>query len=489
MMSNDPKLGFASFNENNSSNGSSSNYQKHYATGHQVSTYSMGIPTGSLSTSASNQNSANPVGWFKKKTGTAIKKVSRLEEKFNQAIGKASRTEDEIFESNVNLFEEQANSAHVFAKEFNKYVSCLKEMQKCSKNFNEMMKTIYEPTWGGYNELVSQSQSQEQFWSDYLALISNHVNLPLNTHLKEFPEVRKQIEKRDNKLLDFDKARHNLDDLKCSKKPDENKIEKATNDLREKKNLYEELNRELHIKLPILYENRKTFYTKGFQSLFNMEHNFHTQMAKSKLILSEQCESLYEKYRNDLENLSSSMNQMNTLNTSSCDPYATTTSSVYNGHYDSAAEHKNDYDDDEYGSFRGKIHDNDEPNETMPSPSEPYSNRISSSNLPRNTSEFLPQVQPKHSSMNESKTVRKNSISPKGGNTSKHLCTVLFRVKATYPYESKEIDELTFFKEDIIDVVEGTESENEDLDDGWLIGIHQQTLKRGLFPENFTKRI
>jgi hypothetical protein len=62
-------------------------------------------------------------------------------------------------------------------------------------------------------------------------------------------------------------------------------------------------------------------------------------------------------------------------------------------------------------------------------------------------------------------------------------------VKATYPYEAKEIDELTFVKEDIIDVVEGTESENEDLDDGWLIGVHQQTLKRGLFPENFTKRI
>ena len=66
---------------------------------------------------------------------------------------------------------------------------------------------------------------------------------------------------------------------------------------------------------------------------------------------------------------------------------------------------------------------------------------------------------------------------------------VLFKVKATYPYQAKEVDELTFNKEDLIDVIEGTESEKDDLDEGWLIGIHSQTHNRGLFPENFTKRV
>lgn len=66
---------------------------------------------------------------------------------------------------------------------------------------------------------------------------------------------------------------------------------------------------------------------------------------------------------------------------------------------------------------------------------------------------------------------------------------MMYRVRATYPYEAKELDELTFTKEDLIMVVEGTESEKEDLDEGWLIGVHEITNKRGLFPENFTKRI
>jgi hypothetical protein len=65
----------------------------------------------------------------------------------------------------------------------------------------------------------------------------------------------------------------------------------------------------------------------------------------------------------------------------------------------------------------------------------------------------------------------------------------MFKVKATYAYDAKEIDELQFGKDDVIIVVEGSESEKEDLDEGWLIGIHEHTRRRGLFPENFTRRI
>lgn len=73
--------------------------------------------------------------------------------------------------------------------------------------------------------------------------------------------------------------------------------------------------------------------------------------------------------------------------------------------------------------------------------------------------------------------------------TTVHKDRVMYRVRATFPYEAKELDELTFTREDLIMVVDGTESEKEDLDEGWLIGIHEVTNKRGLFPENFTKRI
>lgn len=424
----------------------------------------------SLASGSSTHVSTNPVEWLRKKTGTAIKKVSRIEEKFNQAIGKASRTEDELFESNVVQFEEQYQLAQQFSKEFNKYLACLKETQKCSKNFNEILKQIYESSWSGYTEVIAQCQAQEQYWSDYITLLMNHINPPMNTYLKEFPDLRKQIDKRDNKLLDYDKARHTLEDLRIAKKPDEIKIEKATSDLETKKFFYEDINKELHYKLPLLHETRKTFYTKTFQSVFSIESTFHTNMTKSKSKLNVLCENLYEKYKNDLANFS--VPSYSSYSIEQANHYEDTSNELDNNSQSQSeflpkiSKFSDDEEDDDEEETTERKHSLNGKTPHQNGRSEPlYSNILVENNLPADEPDESPE------------TNRPTRIK------------VLYRVRATYPYEAKEVDELTFHKEDIIEVIEGTESEKEDLDDGWLIGIHVPTQKRGLFPQNFTKQL
>ena len=192
--------------------------------------------------SSQKNTNGKPVGWFKKKTGTAVKIVNRLEEKFNQAIGKAQRTEDEIFETNVYNFEEQSQNASLFCKELNKYLVSLRETQKNQKNFFECLKQVYETSWPGYTELIQQCQKQEDLWTHHIDLLQNRVQVPVNQYIKEFPESKKQIDKRDNKLLDYDKARHTLHDLESAKKPDEIRIHRARLDLQEKQKLFNDLN-------------------------------------------------------------------------------------------------------------------------------------------------------------------------------------------------------------------------------------------------------
>ena len=41
----------------------------------------------------------------------------------------------------------------------------------------------------------------------------DQVLIPLNTYQGQFPEMRKKIEKRGRKLIDFDKERHNVQTL------------------------------------------------------------------------------------------------------------------------------------------------------------------------------------------------------------------------------------------------------------------------------------
>jgi hypothetical protein len=369
-----------------------------------------------------NVNGNNAVDWFKKKTGTALKKVNRLEEKFNQAIGKAQRTEDEQFESNVNAFEEQSQSAGLFSKELNKYIISLRETQKNQKCFFECLKQVYETTWPGYNELIQQCQKQEELWGNHIELLQQCVQVPVNQYLKEFPECRKQIEKRDNKLLDYDKARHNLHDLESAKKPDESRIHRAKLDSLEKQKLFSDLNKDLHLKLPELYEERKFVYSKSFKSIFNIEKSFYNNMCESKQVLNDVCERLIE---------------------------------VFNCNND--GDHYKYSDDD----------DGEEEDEEF---SKRKSNTQKSLSSSSSTSSF--------NSPKSDKIVENSNI-----------MRVLFRVRAIYSYDSKEVDELAFNKDDLIDVIEGTEIEKEDLDDGWLIGIHCQSYARGLFPENFTKHV
>ena len=46
-----------------------------------------------------------------------------------------------------------------------------------------------------------------------LSFFPDQVLIPLNTYQGQFPEMRKKIEKRGRKLIDFDKERHNVQTL------------------------------------------------------------------------------------------------------------------------------------------------------------------------------------------------------------------------------------------------------------------------------------
>ena len=48
--------------------------------------------------------------------------------------------------------------------------------------------------------------------------------IPLNTYQGQFPEMRKKIDKRGRKLIDFDKERHNIQQLQTNPNRNEAKF-------------------------------------------------------------------------------------------------------------------------------------------------------------------------------------------------------------------------------------------------------------------------
>merc|ERR1712121_393152 len=191
-----------------------------------------------------------------------LKQAGRAKEKILQNLGKADKTTDEIFEEHLQNFNTQQVNATRLHKDINNYLRCIRAMQTASKNLMETLSDIYEKEWVGQDMLYDQ------------------VVIPLNTYQAQFPEMRKKIDKRGRKLIDFDAERHAVQQMQNNPNRNEAKFVRAKESMENAKRTYEVLNSELHDELPALHDSRILFLVTNMQTLFAAEEVFHSETAK-----------------------------------------------------------------------------------------------------------------------------------------------------------------------------------------------------------------
>jgi len=254
------------------------------------------------------------------------KQAGRAKEKILQNLGKADRTTDEIFEEHLQNFTQQQTSATRLYKDITNYIRCIKAMQAASKNLMETVSEVYESPWPGHDMLYVQGQNSEMLWADLAHKLSDQVMIPLNTYQGQFPEMRKKIDKRGRKLIDFDKERHNVQQMQSNPNRNEAKFARAKESMENAKRTYELLNSELHDELPALFDSRVLFLVTNMQTLFAAEEVFHTETSK---VYSE-LEAIIDRLAKDVQKgtlpkkilpkpqpiQSPSINSMNSMNNS-----------------------------------------------------------------------------------------------------------------------------------------------------------------------------
>ncbi|KIH50880.1 hypothetical protein ANCDUO_19038, partial [Ancylostoma duodenale] len=98
------------------------------------------------------------------------------------------------------------------------------------------------------------------------------------------------VDKRGRKLVDYDHAKHTYSSAKSSSKKGETdpKVAKAFSELQQAESLYKEINNELLESLPAAYDNRIAFYVNTLQTLFNSHSVYQTECTKlNKQIVSQ----------------------------------------------------------------------------------------------------------------------------------------------------------------------------------------------------------
>merc|ERR1711997_596177 len=316
-------------------------------------------------------------------------------------------------------------------KDINNYIRCIRAMQTASKNLQETLGEVYESEWPGHDQLTVQGQNSEMLWADLAHKLSDQVLIPLNTYQGQFPEMRKKIEKRGRKLIDYDKERHNVQTLQANPNRNEAKYARAKEAMECAKRTYEILNSELHDELPALFDSRVLFLVTNQQTLFAAEEVFHSETAK---VYSE-LEAIIDKLAKDVQKgtlpkkimpkppmLNQSINSASSLGSP---PKATNGNSSPSRHFGSSfgSHSRADYEP------VGALHSNKGQTNGAS-----YTN-TTGSNQPAGSNEMYD--------------------IPVGASTTDLPPGVLYRVKASYKYQAEDVDEM-------INVVEYEDTEDQE---------------------------
>jgi len=388
-----------------------------------------------------------------------IKQAGRAKEKILQNLGKADKTTDEIFEEHLQNFNSQQVNATRLHKDINNYLRCIKAMQTASKNLMETLSDIYEKEWVGQDMLYVQAQNHEMLWADLAHKLSDQVVIPLNTYQAQFPEMRKKIDKRGRKLIDFDKERHAVQQMQNNPNRNEAKFIKVKEQMENAKRTYEILNSELHDELPALHDSRILFLVTNMQTLFAAEEVFHSETSKT----FSELEAVVDKLAKEV--------QKGTLPRKTFPKPQPITNSVIN-------------------------HNNSSQNSTLNPPKASNGNsslrgKYSGGGFTP-TKDYEPVGGDRNSDLNGSSRLNGNTRPdmydiPSGASTDNLPPGVLYKVKATYKYQAEDMDELAFEVGELIQVIEYDDPEEQE--EGWLMGMKESTGQKGLFPANFTKPI
>lgn len=216
-----------------------------------------------------------------------FRKIGRTKEKVMQNLLNADRTTDSNYDQLVTLFNEQHNVANRLQKEVKNYMTQVKAMSVASQSMYEIISESYEGSWKNADKLTPAAEEMVALWVDRVEKLNNDLQVPLSRYVDQFRDVKKKIEKRGRKLMDYDGKRHTVESLENAKKRDETKINKAHDEMYAARSIYETIHNELCEELPALYQSRIPTLCNYFGSLIRSEAAFQMDCAKVKTRLAE----------------------------------------------------------------------------------------------------------------------------------------------------------------------------------------------------------
>ncbi|WKY06725.1 hypothetical protein Q1695_006702 [Nippostrongylus brasiliensis] len=406
------------------------------------------------------------------------KATSRTKEKLLEGIGKAKATQDEAFDSHAANLSKQSKSCERLYKDVKAYSAALKVLCQAEKALHDTIRESYESEWPDREQLTAIIDNLEIQSGEMEKTVCEDLPQAVSAYVAQFAELKKKVDKRGRKLVDYDHAKHNYASTKASSKKGETdpKI------------------------LPATYDSRITFYVDTLQTLFN-----------SQSVHQAECSKLNKQIVTQLDRLGESMDYLrvprpeprpSTPTDSVTDmgshrstpspapvPPPATPASLADSISGQVPAPSNPFDEENVEeTFENKIYpklaaapgaekEKEKEKENGKKPKEaPRKEKDTTNPFDEDTDDEQPAEAPaevpptEHALEGVAKEARK----------------VLYVVKTTHEYKAVDTDELSFSPGEVIKVLESKPEDQ--VDEGWQLG-EKSDGTRGVFPENFTKKV
>ncbi|VDP02045.1 unnamed protein product [Heligmosomoides polygyrus] len=213
-----------------------------------------------------------------------------------EGIGKAKATQDETFDSHAANLSKQSKSCERLYKDIKAYSAALKVLCQAEKSLHDTIRDSYEAEWPEREQLTAIIDNLEIQSNEMEKALCEDLPQAVSTYVSQFTDLKKKVDKRGRKLVDYDHAKHNYSSTKASSKKGETdpKVARAYTELQQAESLYKEINNELLEVLPATYDSRITFYVDTLQTLFNSQSIHQAECSKLNKQIVTQLDRLGE---------------------------------------------------------------------------------------------------------------------------------------------------------------------------------------------------
>ncbi|XP_074652866.1 bridging integrator 2-like [Tubulanus polymorphus] len=205
----------------------------------------------------------------------AKKMGRRAGEKLLRQMG-AAETRDQEFDDLQSCFTHQVMQSERLRKDMKRYLDLVKETRKALKSVNDVLADFYEDTWPRNRDFQISLQDHEQLWSNLERGIHS-LRDPIRRYDFQFQDVIERKEKRENKLVDYDHTRRQLEKAYNDQRISDDRIADIEDKYLEREATYNELNTELKQEMTKVIQSRVGFMAECFGKFATVHEVFASE--------------------------------------------------------------------------------------------------------------------------------------------------------------------------------------------------------------------